>query len=121
MGFESFQRYGPRREIIILRERVMVSPLSSHLDRSRLHVYLCVPYILNASRFEFCHSITLEVRARRSQGRFFEHRRAKKSHSHESGGLLPRSARERRSIVCWIAIAMEEFTVSIKMMESMQL
>jgi hypothetical protein len=42
----------------------------------------------------------------------------RKSHSHEFERLLPLSARGGRSVGCRIAIAMEEFTVSIKMMES---
>ena len=82
---------------------------------------MCVPYILNASRFEFRRSIKLKVRARRSLGCFFSTSPGEKATRTNVGGLLPPSAREGRSVVCWIAIAMESFTLSIEMMESILL
>jgi hypothetical protein len=120
MGFESFQVYGPRRGTIVLRERVMVSPLSSHLARSRSPVQVCVPYILNASHFEFRLSIKLKVRARRSLRCFFSTLPGEVA-TRTNLGAAPSLGKTGRRVVYWIAMAKKEFTVSIEMIESIQL
>ena len=69
---------------------------------------MCVPYILNASRFEFGRSIKLKVRARRSLGCFFSTSPGEKATRTNVGGCSLPLQERGRSVVCWIAIAMEE-------------